>query len=191
MYHVLCLGFQRGDEMRHKQSTKPLVSGEINADWIAYCGHYCGNCHLYKGEIADMAKELLRKLKDPQFQKTTEGVQRISGRFRSLSDYRRFSEMLCELDSLRCTQICRHSDATSNCRVRQCCEKKGIAGCWECEEIESCEVIADLKPDLKLRRIEMFLEIRKVGVQKYLIQAHQRAVDDSSGHILCFDRKGQ
>ena len=178
--------------MRHEQEpTKPLVFNEINEDWIAYCGHYCGSCHLYKGEIADMAKELLRRLKDPQFQKATEGVQKISGRFKKLSDYRRFSEMLCELDSLRCTQICRHSDATSKCRVRNCCEKKGIAGCWGCQEIESCPVIANLNPDLKVRRIEMLLEIRKVGVHEYLIQAHRRAVEESSGRVLSFERKGQ
>jgi len=161
-----------------------MESIPISETWIAFCGHYCGSCHLYRGEIADLAKELLRRLKDAQFQKTAEGVHEFSGRFRDLADYRRFSDALCELDSLRCTRICRLSDASKNCRVRRCCEHQEIAGCWECETIESCAVLNGLNPDLRQHRIALFSEIRHMGVREYLSQAHRRAIEESAMRIL-------
>lgn len=34
---------------------------------IAYCGLYCGDCVNYKGEIADLARDLRKKLRQEKF----------------------------------------------------------------------------------------------------------------------------
>jgi len=36
-------------------------------DLVAYCGLYCGDCPGYKGEIADLARDLMKKLREEKF----------------------------------------------------------------------------------------------------------------------------
>jgi len=38
------------------------VSEQPNSSLIAYCGLYCGDCFGHKGEIADLARNLRKKL---------------------------------------------------------------------------------------------------------------------------------
>ena len=37
-------------------------------DLIGYCGLYCGDCFNYKGEIADLARDLRKKLRETKFE---------------------------------------------------------------------------------------------------------------------------
>jgi len=36
-------------------------------DLVAYCGLYCGDCFNYKGEIADLARDLRKELRKTKF----------------------------------------------------------------------------------------------------------------------------
>ena len=40
---------------------------EQDENLIAYCGLYCGDCLNYKGEIADLARDLRKKLREAKF----------------------------------------------------------------------------------------------------------------------------
>jgi len=49
---------------------------------VAYCSLYCGDCFFYKGEIADLAKQLRKKLREAkltknymEFREVRQGVQ--------------------------------------------------------------------------------------------------------------------
>jgi hypothetical protein len=47
---------------------------------------------------------------------------------------------------LRCKRACRNGGGNPSCRPRVCCTKRGIAGCWECGEFETCAKLDFLKP---------------------------------------------
>ena len=49
---------------------------EQNKDLIAYCGLYCGDCFNYKGEIADLARDLRKKLREEKFDRVSCGLAR-------------------------------------------------------------------------------------------------------------------
>jgi hypothetical protein len=53
--------------------------------WIAYCGLYCGDCPIYAGEIADLAKALLGKLDESDFQRIAKGLAELVVECRPLS----------------------------------------------------------------------------------------------------------
>lgn len=45
---------------------------------ISHCGLYCGDCFAYQGEIADMARDLRKKLHQAKFDRTASGLLSIS-----------------------------------------------------------------------------------------------------------------
>ena len=45
---------------------------------IAYCGLYCGDCPIYKGKIADLARDLRKELREARFDKTAEALSKNS-----------------------------------------------------------------------------------------------------------------
>ena len=40
-------------------------------DLIAYCGLYCGDCFNHKDEIADLARDLRKKLREAKFDRVS------------------------------------------------------------------------------------------------------------------------
>lgn len=58
--------------------------------------------------------------------------------FKTFNNYPLCYEVLGAMVKLRCRKICKDGGAAF-CEIRKCCQKKGIEGCWECEEFETCE----------------------------------------------------
>lgn len=106
---------------------------------IAYCGLDCADCFSRKGEIADLAKALRKKLREEKFAKMAPGLSKF---FKTFQDYDACYEVLGAMVKLRCGHSCRDGGGNPFCKVRACCKKKEIEGCWECAEFETCE-----KPD--------------------------------------------
>ena len=50
---------------------------EEDKNLIAYCGLYCGNCINYKGEIADLARDLRKKLREAKFTRIAQGLSKF------------------------------------------------------------------------------------------------------------------
>jgi hypothetical protein len=44
---------------------------------IAYCGLYCGDCVNYKGEVADLARDLRKKLRQEKFNRVSKGLYAV------------------------------------------------------------------------------------------------------------------
>lgn len=142
-------------------------SNEENKDLIAYCGLYCGGCPIYKGKIADLARDLRKELREVKFDKTAEALSEISF-FKIFNNYQQCYEVLGAMVKLRCRKVCKDGGGPPFCKIRKCCQKKGIDGCWECEEFETCEKLDFLKPGHGDAHIKNIRKIRKEGTEEFL-----------------------
>ncbi len=138
---------------------------EQNENLIAYCGLYCGDCLNYKGEIADLARDLRKKLREAKFARVAQG---LSGFFKEFKNYEQCYEVLGVMVRLRCKRACRGGGGPPVCKIRACCQKKNIQGCWECDEFETCEKLDFLKPIHEDAHIKNLRKIRKQGIDKFL-----------------------
>ncbi|MDD5288086.1 MAG: DUF3795 domain-containing protein [Dehalococcoidales bacterium] len=110
---------------------------------MAYCGLDCADCINHKGEIADMARDLRKKLREEKFAQMAPGLSKF---FKPLRNYEVCYEVLGAMVRLRCNRACHEGGGNPYCRVRLCCQKKEIDGCWECAEFETCQKMDFLEP---------------------------------------------
>jgi len=52
--------------------------------------------------------------------------------------------------------------------VRKCCVKKGIEGCWQCDEFETCEKEGFLKIAHGDGHIKNLRKLKKKGVDEFI-----------------------
>lgn len=108
---------------------------------IAYCGLYCGDCPRYGNKTARLAQELRRKLEASGFARAARTKKaRASG----YKGFPAFWEMLGMIAGFECPG-CRKVGCSVTCRIRPCCIKRGLAGCWECAEFASCPEFRGLR----------------------------------------------
>jgi hypothetical protein len=121
---------------RETARKKPLENGESNR--VTFCGLCCDDCFARQGKLADMARDLRKELRAARFEKTAEALGQIPY-FAAFRDYPACYEVLGAIVKFRCGRICREDGGPPNCKIRNCCRKKGIEGCWECEEYRECD----------------------------------------------------
>jgi hypothetical protein len=109
---------------------------------IAYCGLYCCDCTNYKGEVADLARDLRKKLREAKFDRTAKA---LAPAFKEYADYDKCYATLGAMVRMRCSRGCRNGGGNPGCKIRTCAVKKGLGGCWECEDFESCVKFTFLK----------------------------------------------
>ncbi|MBE0433096.1 DUF3795 domain-containing protein [candidate division WOR-3 bacterium] len=97
-----------------------------NSNLIAYCGLYCGDCFMYKGKIADLARNLRKELRASKFSRF---ASMISKYFKPYKNYGTTYEVLGMMLRLRCKRTCHDGGGPPQCKVRNCCTKKKIPGC--------------------------------------------------------------
>jgi hypothetical protein len=136
-------------------------------DLIAYCGLYCGECFGYRGKIPDLARDLRKELRQAKFERTAEFMSTISF-FEVLKNYRQCYDVLGQLVKLRCKKSCKGGGGPPFCKMRICCQKKGIEGCWQCDDFETCEKLDFLKPVHLDAHLKNLRKLRKQGVDKFL-----------------------
>jgi hypothetical protein len=95
----------------------------------------------YKGKIADLARDLRKVLRQAKVDRVAEVIP-----FKEFQHYKECYEVLGALVRLRCKKVCQGGGGPPFCQVRKCCQQKGIDGCWECDEFETCEKLDFLKP---------------------------------------------
>jgi hypothetical protein len=134
---------------------------------VAYCGLYCGDCPMHRGKIADMARDLRKELRQSKFDKTAEDLSTFSF-FDIFKNYPQCYEVLGAMVKLRCGKVCKDGGGPPFCKIRKCCQKKGIQGCWECDEFETCEKLDFLKPGHGLAHIKNLKKIKTKGVAEFL-----------------------
>ena len=136
---------------------------EKDENLIAYCGLYCGDCFSYQGKIADLARDLRKELRQAKFDKAAEGIP-----FKEFQNYKECYDVLGAMVRLRCKSGCRDGGGNPFCKMRKCCQKKGIEGCWQCDVFETCEDVSPLEPihgDAKQKNLK---KLKKAGVEGFL-----------------------
>lgn len=138
-----------------------------NRDLIAYCGLYCGDCVSYKGKVADLARDLRKELRAAKFDKTAEVLAAVPF-FEPFKNYDQCYEVLGAMVKFRCKKTCKGGGGPPFCKMRKCCQKKGIEGCWECAEFETCENLDFLKLGHGETHLKNLRTLKKKGVEAFL-----------------------
>ena len=73
-------------------------------NFVAYCGLYCDDCFNRKGKIADLARDLRKKLREAKFKKAAQGLSKY---FKEFQNYELCYEVLGAMVKLRCKRICK------------------------------------------------------------------------------------
>ena len=136
-----------------------------SAALVGYCGLYCGECVNYQGEIADLARDLRKKLRAAEFSRVAKGLTKFLKEFQ---DYETCYAVLGAMVRLRCGRACKKGGGNPYCRVRLCCQEKSYAGCWECDEFETCgkpDFLKAIHADACLKNIRA---IRRKGMTAFL-----------------------
>ncbi len=107
-------------------------------EFTAYCGLYCGDCIPFNQSLFNAAERLREELDRRQFDKYAELKSRKNKVF---NDYGTFKKVLSELIDLRCARTCINNGGNPDCRIRGCVHRKGLNGCWECSDFESCDLL--------------------------------------------------
>ncbi len=129
---------------------------------IAYCGLFCNDCFGFNGKVADLARDLRKELRESKFDKLVDGIP-----FKEFKHYRECYECLGAMVRLRCKSACRGGGGNPFCKVRKCCQKKKIEGCWECDEFETCGKLDSLKQGHGDAHIRNLRKIKKNGADKF------------------------
>jgi hypothetical protein len=134
---------------------------------IAYCGLYCGDCFAHKGVVADLARDLRKELRQAKFNRIAQTMSETPF-FAVYKDYPRCYEVLGALVKFRCKKTCRSGGGPPFCKIRKCCKKKGLEGCWQCNEFETCENLDFLKTSHGEAHLKNLRMLKKEGVDNFI-----------------------
>jgi hypothetical protein len=140
-----------------------------NNSLVAYCGLFCGNCIIRRGQIGELSAKLLQIMETPDFQKLAHGLPKLMpDQFRALERVEEGHRFLEALGHLDCQEVCKQGGGTTGCKIRECCQEKGIEGCWCCPQMESCKALDWLCPvngDAHIRNLRI---LRDQGMAAFL-----------------------
>ena len=133
-------------------------------DLIAYCGLYCGDCPAYTQSIANLAKGLQQELRRSKCDKAAPALSKIPA-FIAFKHYRQFCDLLETMMKMRCKRPCRTGGGYAQCRVRICAKKKGLPGCWQCDDFPTCTTLGTLEEygDVDRTYLKNLRKIKKSG----------------------------
>jgi hypothetical protein len=132
---------------------------------VAYCGLYCGDCPGYKRDIADLSKELRKKIRESRLDKASKFLAQIE---KGYKNFDKCYEVLGLMMKMRCKKVCRERVRVPSCAIRKCCIEKNFEGCWECEEFETCKKPDWLKPVHGDAHIKNLRRIKRNGINGFL-----------------------
>jgi len=134
---------------------------------VAYCGLYCEECPNHKGIIADYARDLRKELRTYRFDKTAELLSTISF-FKIFEKYPDCYEVLGAMVKLRCNRNCKNGGGNPICKIKKCCQKKQLDGCWNCDDFEQCSKLKFLEVNHGKAHIKNLKIIKKKGIEKFI-----------------------
>jgi len=138
----------------------------MNIDNIAYCGLYCGECPNHTGIIADLARDLRKELRNYRFDKTAELLSQYPF-FKQYEKYDDCYNVLGAMVKMRCGKTCRTGSGNPTCKIKSCVNKKKIQGCWECNELETCEKLQFLSTNHGIAHLKNLRIIKKKGLAEF------------------------
>ena len=139
----------------------------MDSNDVAYCGLYCAECPNYTGIIADSARDLRKELRKYRFDKTAEFLSTLSF-FKEFKKYSECYEVLGAMVKLRCNKTCQNGGGNPFCKIRKCCEKKKIDGCWDCIDFEKCDKLKFLEANHGKAHIKNLRIIKNKGIKEFI-----------------------
>ncbi len=134
---------------------------------VTYCGLCCLDCHGFTGKVPDLARDLRKELRSSKYEKFAHAVA-IQGFMKELKDYDTCYEVLGAMVKFRCKKGCRNGGGPPFCKIRTCCQKKDVPGCWECAEFETCGKLDILRPVHDDGHIKNLRIIKKKGTTGFI-----------------------
>ncbi|MBU0619435.1 DUF3795 domain-containing protein [Patescibacteria group bacterium] len=134
---------------------------------VTYCGLCCLDCFGYKGKVADLARDLRQELRKSKF-KNFADFAATTGFGKVYKNYNKCYEVLGAMVKFRCKKRCRAGGGNPFCKIRKCCHKKDVDGCWKCEDFEKCEKLNFLTPVHKNASRQNLKIIKKKGLDEFL-----------------------
>ncbi|MBN1509446.1 MAG: DUF3795 domain-containing protein [Sedimentisphaerales bacterium] len=104
----------------------------------ACCGLYCGDCIPANQSLFEAAAALRQQLDDWQFDRS---ARYKSTKNRAFNAYPAFRETLDAILTLPCPKPCVQRGGNPRCAVRTCVHRKGLEGCWQCADSETCATL--------------------------------------------------
>jgi len=90
-----------------------------NENLIAYCGHYCGDCHGFSGKIPDLARDLRKELRASRYDKFAGFISTFSFG-KNFKEYEECYKVLGAMVKFRCRKGCRKGGGSPFCKIRIC-----------------------------------------------------------------------
>jgi hypothetical protein len=142
-----------------------------NRNLIAYCGLFCGDCHGHNGRVPDLARDLRKELRACRYDLFAAFISEYNFG-KDFAAYDDCYKVLGAMVKFRCKRGCKNGGGSPFCKIRKCCQKKELEGCWECETFESCDKLDFLTPvhgDAHIRNLRV---IKKKGIEALLRGKH-------------------
>jgi hypothetical protein len=136
-------------------------------DMIAYCGLYCGDCFGHTQKIADLARDLRKELRRYRFDKMADMLAQVSS-FKEFKNYEKCYSLLGTMVKMRCIKTCRGNGGPPECGIRNCARKKKLDGCWQCDDLETCEKLKILEPHHGPAYLKNLRKIKKQGPAAFI-----------------------
>jgi hypothetical protein len=133
---------------------------------IAYCGLYCATCPAYTQVVADLAKDLRVELKKGKFDKVADFLAKMPA-FNAFKHYEQGYELLGAMTKMRC-KSCKSGGGWSGCKIRKCAKQKELAGCWQCDEFETCGKLKILEESGDTTYLKNLRKIRRWGTERFV-----------------------
>ena len=138
----------------------------MNEKLISYCGLYCGDC-VGQSNIPDLARDLRKELRAKKYDKFAAELSKMNFA-KVLKDYPKCYDVLGQMVKFRCKKGCRNGGGPPFCKIRKCCIKKDIKGCWECAEFEKCKKLDFLRGVHDDAHIKNLRKIKKSGTKAFV-----------------------
>jgi hypothetical protein len=135
--------------------------------FIAYCGLYCEECPGYKGIIADLSRDLRRELRKSKAGEIAESIA-ANTPFKEFKYYQQCYDLLGFFVKSRCKRTCQNGGGPASCKIRTCCQKKRIDGCWQCKEFITCKKLDILKPGHGDAHIKNLRKLKRSGISEFI-----------------------
>ncbi len=124
--------------------------------YIAPCGMTCCDCSFYKTDIYQTAKAFKETIEKHEFDKFLQHFSKTNLTFfHDFKSIPEFMSLLNKIISMQCESVCSEAGGCSiphvdevmggivkefhKCDVLICIENKGYEGCWDCNDLETCE----------------------------------------------------
>lgn len=136
-------------------------------DLIAYCGLYCVDCPAYTQTLANLAKNMRAELRHYRFGQMADLMSKEPF-FKEFKYYDKCYRLLGTMMKLRCTKLCKGNGGPPNCKIRKCARKKGLDGCWQCDDFTSCKNLEILKDNYGSANLRNLRKLRKQGPDAFI-----------------------